>query len=109
MNSKWNNRNNFTFRGKEKNAITIWNKAFALSNDFRIYNLREKPMIPIQPTVRRWKKLARGVVKINVDAAINEECMGLEVIARDDDGFVLGGHGCIKKKTFNSDWAMLTM
>ncbi|KAG8472151.1 hypothetical protein CXB51_037002 [Gossypium anomalum] len=85
----------------------IWNKARALSNDFRIYNLREKPMIPIHPAVRGWKKPARGVVKINVDAAIVEERMGLGVIVRDEDGFVLGGYGSIKELAFNSDWAKI--
>ncbi|MBA0613664.1 hypothetical protein Godav_014052 [Gossypium davidsonii] len=34
------------------------------------------------------------VVKINVDAAIDAERMGLGVIVRDDYGFVLGGFGC---------------
>ncbi|MBA0553774.1 hypothetical protein Golob_012923 [Gossypium lobatum] len=80
--NSWNNRNNFTFCGKEENAITIWNRALALNNDFRIYNLSEKPMIPIQPTVHRGKKPAQG----------------------DDDGFVLGGYGCVKETTINSDW-----
>ncbi|KAK5840140.1 hypothetical protein PVK06_009020 [Gossypium arboreum] len=52
----------------------------------------------------RWKKPAQGVIKINVDAAIDEERMGLGVIVRDKDGFVLGGYGSIKDTTFNSDW-----
>ncbi|MBA0828671.1 hypothetical protein Goarm_013318, partial [Gossypium armourianum] len=46
-----------------------------------------------------------GVAKINVDAAIDAERMGLGVIVRDDDGFVLGGFGCVKETTINSDWA----
>ncbi|KAL1182126.1 hypothetical protein V6Z11_A02G097800 [Gossypium hirsutum] len=102
--NSWNNRNNFTFQGKEESAITVWNKARTLSNDFKIYNLREKPMISLQPFIRRWKKPAQGVIKINVDAAIDEERMGLGVIVRDKDGFVLGGYGSIKDTTFNSDW-----
>ncbi|MBA0654075.1 hypothetical protein Goklo_021151 [Gossypium klotzschianum] len=51
-------------------------------------------MLPIQPTDRKWIKPSRGVVKINVDAAIEEGKMGLGVIVRDEDGFVLGGYGC---------------
>ncbi|MBA0716196.1 hypothetical protein Golax_015047, partial [Gossypium laxum] len=83
--NSWNNRNNFTFRGKEEDANTIWNRALMLSNDFRIHNFSERPMLPIQPTDRKW---------INVDAAIEEGKMGLGVIVRDEDGFVLGGYGC---------------
>ncbi|MBA0694626.1 hypothetical protein Goari_004904 [Gossypium aridum] len=43
-----------------------------LSNDFRIHNFSERTMLPIQPANRKWIKLSRGVVKINVDAAIEE-------------------------------------
>ncbi|MBA0618692.1 hypothetical protein Godav_027997 [Gossypium davidsonii] len=59
-----------------------------------IHNFSERPMLPIQPTDRKWIKPSRGVVKINVDAAIEEGKMGLGVIVRDEDGFVLGGYGC---------------
>ncbi|KAK5817381.1 hypothetical protein PVK06_022305 [Gossypium arboreum] len=31
--------------------------------------------------------------------------MGLGIIVRDEYGFVLGGYGCTKEKSFNSDWA----
>ncbi|MBA0637194.1 hypothetical protein Godav_025501, partial [Gossypium davidsonii] len=76
-----------------------------LSNDFRIHNFSERPMLPIQPTDRKWIKPSRGVVKINVDTAIEEGKMGLGVIVKDEDGFDLGGYGCIKDMTFNSEWA----
>ncbi|KAA3488631.1 reverse transcriptase [Gossypium australe] len=105
--NSWNNKNNFMFQGKEESAITSWNKARALSNDFRIYNLREKPMFPSQPSIRGWKKPTRGFVKINVDAAFVEERMGLGVIVRDEDGFVLGGYGSTKDSVVNSDWAKI--
>ncbi|MBA0672678.1 hypothetical protein Goklo_023919, partial [Gossypium klotzschianum] len=62
-------------------------------------------MLPIQPTDRKWIKPSRGVVKINVDTAIEEGKMGLGVIVKDEDGFDLGGYGCIKDMTFNSEWA----
>ncbi|MBA0711564.1 hypothetical protein Golax_010731, partial [Gossypium laxum] len=42
-----------------------------------------------------------GVVKIIVDAAIDAERMGLGVIVKNDDGFVLGGFGCVKETTIN--------
>ncbi|MBA0577045.1 hypothetical protein Golob_023851, partial [Gossypium lobatum] len=45
------------------------------------------------------------VVKINVDAAIEEGKLGLGVIVKDEDGFVLGGYGYVKDMTFNSEWA----
>ncbi|KAK5846907.1 hypothetical protein PVK06_003208 [Gossypium arboreum] len=61
-------------------------------------------MIPLQPSVRRWKKPTQGVVKIKVDVTIDDERMGLGVIVRDGDGFVLGGYGSIKARAFNSDW-----
>ncbi|KAG8488151.1 hypothetical protein CXB51_018738 [Gossypium anomalum] len=97
--NSWNNRNNFTFRGKEEDVDTIWNRALTLSNNFRIHNFSERPMLPSHPAGRKWIKLSRGVVKINVDIAIDEGKMGLGVIVRDEDDFV-----CVKNMTFNSDW-----
>nr|KJB67092.1 hypothetical protein B456_010G174300 [Gossypium raimondii] len=35
--------------------------------------------------------------------------MGLGVIVRDEDGFVLGGYGCSKDMTFNSEWAEMAI
>ncbi|KAH1083106.1 hypothetical protein J1N35_022867 [Gossypium stocksii] len=98
----WNNRNNFTFQGKEESAITIWYKGRTLSNDFRIYNIREKSMIPIHLTVHGWKKPARGIVKINVDVTIVEERMGLGVIVR-DEGILLAKNMNIKNFHFEVD------
>ncbi|MBA0700564.1 hypothetical protein Goari_027328 [Gossypium aridum] len=64
----WNNRNNFIFRGKEKEVQVIWDRASTLSQDFRICNLMNEPI-------------------------------GYGAIARDDDGFVLGGGGVFIEKT----------
>ncbi|XP_016704723.1 uncharacterized protein [Gossypium hirsutum] len=108
--NSWNNRNNFTFRGKEEDASTKWTRALTLSNDFKIHNLSEKPMLPYQPIGRKWIKPPREMMKINVDVAIEEGKMGLGVIIKDEDGFVLGGYGCVKDLTFNSEWAeMMTI
>ncbi|KAK5842377.1 hypothetical protein PVK06_004727 [Gossypium arboreum] len=62
-------------------------------------------MLPSQPIGRKWINPPCGVVKINVDAAIEEGKMGLSVIVKDKDGFLLGRYGYVKDMTFNSEWA----
>ncbi|MBA0753646.1 hypothetical protein Gogos_021878 [Gossypium gossypioides] len=42
----WNSQNNRVFRGVEEEAKVTWEKAASLSQDFRIFNLLEKPMLP---------------------------------------------------------------
>ncbi|MBA0866689.1 hypothetical protein Goshw_023480 [Gossypium schwendimanii] len=77
--NSWNSRNNFTFRGKVEGASVIRDKAFALSNDFRVHNLSHKPIIQFHLPGQG----GRG------------ERMGYGVIARDEVGFMVGGcRGC---------------
>ncbi|KAK5835682.1 hypothetical protein PVK06_011376 [Gossypium arboreum] len=99
--------NNFTFRGKEKDAKIIWGRTITLSNSFRINNLNNNPMFPLHPAVQNWNKPDQGFVKINVDAGIQGGRVGLGIIARDEKGFVLGGRGCLKEMMMNSAWAEL--
>ncbi|KAL1144490.1 hypothetical protein V6Z11_A11G235600 [Gossypium hirsutum] len=82
----WNNHNNAIFRGKEKDAQIVWEWARSLGNDFRIFNLMNTPLIPKTPRLQKWNKPHCAFVKINVDEAINDNSVGLRVIARDYDG-----------------------
>ncbi|MFQ6666796.1 hypothetical protein Gotur_033028 [Gossypium turneri] len=50
-------------------------------------------------------KPPNGYVKINFDAAVLHGRMGFGVIARDSDGFIIGGSGGFKDKLMNADWA----
>ncbi|MBA0729135.1 hypothetical protein Golax_025790, partial [Gossypium laxum] len=43
--NSWNNMNNFIFRGKEEEERVIWDRALTLSNDFRLHNINNKPII----------------------------------------------------------------
>ncbi|MBA0755621.1 hypothetical protein Gogos_021909 [Gossypium gossypioides] len=88
--NSWNNRNNFTFRGKEDEAQVIWDKARTLSQEFRICNLINDPLLSTNPTVKRWEKPPKGFVKINFNASVCNNRFGYGVIVRDEDGFVLG-------------------
>ncbi|KAK5835894.1 hypothetical protein PVK06_011608 [Gossypium arboreum] len=90
-----NNRNNFTFRGKEKGASVIRDRAFTLSNDFRVHNLSQKPIIPFTPAYNNWKKPEKAFVKVHVGATVSNGRMGYEVITRDEEGFMVGScRGC---------------
>ncbi|KAA3477110.1 reverse transcriptase [Gossypium australe] len=89
----WNNRNNFIFRGKEERATVNWERARALSDDFQICNLLKEPLSSTNIEVKKWKKPPKGFIKINFDAAVENNRMGFRVIIRDEDGFVLGGGG----------------
>ncbi|MBA0861236.1 hypothetical protein Goshw_025912, partial [Gossypium schwendimanii] len=51
------------------------------------------------------EKLPCAFVKINVDAAINDNSVGLRVIARDYNGFVLGGCVMYRETWINVEWA----
>ncbi|MFQ6625560.1 hypothetical protein Gotur_005469 [Gossypium turneri] len=86
----------FTDRSQnlELEAYLIW-----LCNDFRLHNLNHKPIIPLNPVCKNSKKPNLGWVKINVDATVSNGRMGFGVIARDDEGFVVGGCGGSKEST----------
>ncbi|MBA0587017.1 hypothetical protein Gorai_000154 [Gossypium raimondii] len=89
--NSWNNRNNFIFRGKEDEAHVIWDRARTLSQEFRICNLINDPLLSTNPVVKRWEIPLKGFVKINFVASICDNRVGYVVIARDEEGFVLGG------------------
>ncbi|MBA0649770.1 hypothetical protein Goklo_017295 [Gossypium klotzschianum] len=87
----WNNRNNFIFRGKEDEAQVIWDRARTLSQEFRICNLINDLLLFTNPVVKRWEIPLKGFVKINFVASICDNRVDYVVIARDEEGFVLGG------------------
>ncbi|XP_016702192.1 uncharacterized protein [Gossypium hirsutum] len=47
-----NSRNNRVFREVEEEAKVTWDRAVALSQDFRIFNFLEKPILP-KPAIKR--------------------------------------------------------
>ncbi|MBA0813083.1 hypothetical protein Gohar_026965 [Gossypium harknessii] len=102
-----NSRSNFVFRGKEEEALTVWDRACQLSNVFRIHNLSSQPILPHMARVRKWEKSLEGFFKINVNASVNNFEMGLGIITRDLDGFVLEGRGIFKERAVNLEWAKL--
>ncbi|MBA0628928.1 hypothetical protein Godav_023558 [Gossypium davidsonii] len=51
--NSWNNRNNFIFRGKEEEAQVIWERAITLSQDFRICNKMNEPLLSPNLTVKK--------------------------------------------------------
>ncbi|MBA0730762.1 hypothetical protein Golax_022781 [Gossypium laxum] len=89
--NSWNNHNKFVFKGKEEDVRVVWDRAITLCQDFRIHNLVNKPLLPVTSATKNWVKPPLGFVKINFDAAVSNNKIGYWVIARDSDGFVLGG------------------
>lgn len=83
----------------------MWEWARSLGNDFRIFNLMNTPLIPKTPRLQKWNKPHCAFVKINVDEAINDNSVGLRVIARDYDGFVLGGCMMYRETRMTVEWA----
>ncbi|KHF97665.1 Transcription factor TFIIIB component B'' [Gossypium arboreum] len=59
--------------------------------DFRIFNFMDKPLLPKPIMEKSWKKPDQGTVKINFDASSNGRQLSFGLVARDHDGFVLGG------------------
>ncbi|MBA0817905.1 hypothetical protein Gohar_021147 [Gossypium harknessii] len=68
-------------------------KARTLSQEFCICNLINEPLLSSNPVVQKWEKPPKGFVKINFDALVYNNKVNYGVIARDEDGFVLGGGG----------------
>ncbi|KAK5833720.1 uncharacterized protein LOC108475071 [Gossypium arboreum] len=89
----WNNRNNFVFREKEEEAKIIWERASTLNNEFWIRNFINEPLLSQNSAGMKWEKPPKGFTKINFDAIVGENGFGYGAIARDDEGFVLGGGG----------------
>ncbi|MBA0741986.1 hypothetical protein Gogos_015102, partial [Gossypium gossypioides] len=58
--NSWNNRNNYIFRGKKEAAWIMWERAKTLSQDFRIHNMVNKPMLPLTIVLKKWEKPLSG-------------------------------------------------
>ncbi|XP_017629105.1 uncharacterized protein LOC108472096 [Gossypium arboreum] len=84
----WNDRNNLVFQGKKDTAMVVWEKVQTFSKDFRIFNLAEPSVIPSIP----MSKVVDGNVRYGA-------------IARDHDGFVIGGSYSFVNKIQNMKWA----
>ncbi|MBA0716064.1 hypothetical protein Golax_014930 [Gossypium laxum] len=82
----WNSRNNAMFRGKEEDTRIVWERAISLGDDFRIFDLINAPLIPKTLSPQKRNKSPSYFFKINVDAAIVDDSVGLGVIAWDYDG-----------------------
>ncbi|MBA0687866.1 hypothetical protein Goari_005686 [Gossypium aridum] len=83
--NSWNNRNNFIFRGNEDEA--------------------QIPLLSLNQVAKKWQKPPKGFIKINFDALVCEDRVGYGVIARDDEGFMLGSGGGFIKKTMSVEEA----
>ncbi|MBA0676884.1 hypothetical protein Goari_018331 [Gossypium aridum] len=105
--NSWKNRNNLLFRGKEEVMSVIWERALTLRNDFWVHNFNHRLIIPFSPAFINWKKPKKGFVKVNVNATVLNGRMGYRVIARDEEGFVMGGCGGCKDVALTSEWAAL--
>ncbi|KAL1173037.1 hypothetical protein V6Z11_A05G387200 [Gossypium hirsutum] len=105
--NSWNDRNNMVFKGKMDDALLIWERAQALSNDFRIFNLTEPPVIPPTLMNRTWKAPPTGYIKVNVDAAVSDGCSGFGIVVRDNDGFVMRGCYKFRAEAMDVCWAEL--
>ncbi|MBA0873614.1 hypothetical protein Goshw_004708 [Gossypium schwendimanii] len=84
-----------------------WERVAALSQDFCIFNLLEKPVLLKSIVEKVWKKPGQGVVKINFDATANGRKMSFGLVARDHDGFVLNGRVGVMDKNVKGEWAKL--
>ncbi|KAL1185514.1 hypothetical protein V6Z11_A01G119000 [Gossypium hirsutum] len=94
------------FRVLEKKAAAdfltlLWNSW----NDRN--NMIEPLVISSTLANKGWKKPPTSYVKVNVDATILNRCSGVGAIARDQDGFVLGGCYKFVEKSMDVSWAEL--
>ncbi|MBA0879243.1 hypothetical protein Goshw_018008 [Gossypium schwendimanii] len=62
-------------------------------------------MNPRPPRFYRWVKPQIDVIKINIDATIHDTEVGIETIALDSDGFVLGGREVYLDYKMDVQWA----
>ncbi|MBA0573770.1 hypothetical protein Golob_001027 [Gossypium lobatum] len=88
---------------KKDEAKVTWERAAALSQDFHIFNLLEKPMLLKLVMEKVWKKPRQRVIKINFDATTNGRKMSFGLVARDHDGFVLGGRASVLEENVQAN------
>ncbi|KAH1097300.1 hypothetical protein J1N35_014221 [Gossypium stocksii] len=105
--NNWNDRNNMVFKGTMDDATRIWERAQSLSSDFRIFNLSKPSVFNSSHGNKGWEKPQVGDIKVNVDAAVLNGCSGFGAIARDQDGFVIGGGYKFAEKSMEVIWAEL--
>ncbi|MBA0608601.1 hypothetical protein Godav_020798 [Gossypium davidsonii] len=103
----FDNRNNAIFRGKEEDVYRIWEHARKLNTDFRIHNLSSQPVLLQVPRCCRWEKPPIGIIKVNVDVAVNSCGTSLGIIARVSYDFVLSGRASFTNKVVNPKWVEL--
>ncbi|MBA0788596.1 hypothetical protein Gotri_028084 [Gossypium trilobum] len=56
---------------------------------------------------RVWKKPQCRFVKVNFDASVAPNKTGYGMVARDEDGFVIGGGGDLKEEALTVEWAKI--
>ncbi|KAH1091666.1 hypothetical protein J1N35_018923 [Gossypium stocksii] len=88
-------------------ATRIWERAQSLSSDFRFFNLSKPSVFNSSQDNKGWEKPQVGYIKVNVDAAVLNGCSGFGAIARDQDGFVIGGGYKFAEKSMEVIWAEL--
>ncbi|KAK5836255.1 hypothetical protein PVK06_012029 [Gossypium arboreum] len=101
----WNAKNKLVFQGKDDTTKVVWERAQTLSKEFRIFNLADPPALPPTPVRKSWTKPPKGVIKINVDPTVLNGKVGYGAIARDHDGFVIGGCYVYANKNLDVTWA----
>ncbi|MFQ6623776.1 hypothetical protein Gotur_004167 [Gossypium turneri] len=95
------------FKWKMDATVMTWERAQTLSKDFRIFNLTEPSIISLNQVKKGWTKPLTGYVKVNVDASVSNGCKGVKVVAKDHDGFVIGGCYNFKENSMDVIWAEL--
>lgn len=64
-------------------------------------------MFPKPDGEKSWQEPDAGVVKINFDAAVDGSRMSFGLVARDHEGFVLGGRAGVLENKTGAEWAEL--
>ncbi|GMN73854.1 hypothetical protein TIFTF001_053750 [Ficus carica] len=90
--SIWLDKNRLVFENKAEGAKEVVARAGRILGDYLVCNgLDEMKCNRAKPNTVKWCPPTRGYVKINVDAAVNNdmEFIGIGVVARNEDGTVL--------------------
>ncbi|KAG8488392.1 hypothetical protein CXB51_016552 [Gossypium anomalum] len=76
-------------------VTTLWNS----------WNNRNNFLFRVPPSEKCWLKPPHDIVKINFDAVVSPKNIGVGMIVRDSDGFVLGGGGSVTDAKMTAAWA----
>ncbi|KAH1082566.1 hypothetical protein J1N35_022327 [Gossypium stocksii] len=82
-------------------------KSLQAQQDFWIDNFSCRQILPRVLEIANGEKTQEGVAKMNVDASMKENRMGLDIILKDSDNFVLCGRVIFIDKVANLEWAKL--